>query len=353
MRNILNLIILLGTLIFFSCTDHTPKPNPEPEVLLEKPGVFVVNEGNYTFGNSSLTYYNTDKNKLYPDVFYFVNQVPLGDVANFMAIKENLGYIVVNNSGIIYKIDISTGIYEGKVTGLISPREVMFLDNKMIISDIVDPYLSVVDLKNLTVESKIDLDGYTSESMILVNNKIYVNNWSAMYQEKRNDQVLVIDAETLKLVDSIKVVLEPNSMAVDKYDNLWVLCSGGYMNEESPSLLKIDTQSDSIMVQIDFIDENDYPTELKINGAADTLYFFNKDLYKMSINDSVVPDNPFIESEGKLFYSMGIDPFTSDVFISDALNYTQKGKVYIYSSGGSFKTEFFAGISPGCFVFNR
>jgi len=62
-------------------------------------------------------------------------------------------------------------------------------------------------------------------------------------------------------------------MVLDKDNYLWVLCSGGFLNEELPSLWKIDPDNKNVLLHMEFPDINSSPNSLDINKTGDTLYY--------------------------------------------------------------------------------
>lgn len=347
-------ILFVSTLIivlFVACSREFVEP-VAPK--FEKPGVFVVNEGNFTIGNASLTWYQPENDSVFNDVFYAVNKVPLGDVANFMTVYHNKGFIVVNNSGVVYVIDMNTGKFLGKISGLVSPREILILDdNKAWVSDLFSKYISVVDLNKYQITGTISLHGRTSESIIKIGNKVFTNNWSKLNQVAENNMVLVLDVDAEKVTDSIQVTREPNSMVLDADNKLWVLCNGGYSNTEFPALYRINPANNTVETKLQFVNKNANPFSLNINGKGNTLWYLNGGVYKMDIDAAQIPDEPIIDNDSHNFYSLGVRPDNESVFVSDALDYVRNGTVYVYSATGNLTTEFEAGIIPGyfCFVF--
>ena len=119
--------ILICTIVFYSCSK-----NPVDTVFFDftgNRGVYIVNEGNFMFGNSSLSFYDPATKRVVNHVFQARNGAPLGDVAQSMTIWNNLGFVVVNNSGKIYIIDSSTAEFKGSITGLSSPRYIHVINS--------------------------------------------------------------------------------------------------------------------------------------------------------------------------------------------------------------------------------
>ncbi len=340
-------LLLLLVLSFSSCKND----EPTPEVGEFENAVFIVNEGNFTAGNASLTYFNHQNGEVQQQVFYRKNNAPLGDVANSISFDNNSIYVVVNNSHLVYKINSETGVYEAKTIELTSPRHFIKTDDhRALISDLYEKNLTMVNTENMEIISKIPI-GRTSENLLKVEDEVFISNWSAYNQDLKNNMVLVLNTISLEITDSIQVGIEPNSMVLDKDNNLWVLSSGGFLNEERPSLLKIDSESKLILQRFIFEDINSSPTKLNINPAGNTLYFINKDIFQMDISVPNLSATIFVEaSESNKFYSLGVGP-DSDIYISDANDYTRNGIVYRYSVLGILKQEFEVGIIPGAIGF--
>ena len=335
-------------------------PDPDPPGEQPDSGLFIINEGNFMADNASLSYYDIDSGKVINDVFFDTNDLPLGDVAVSMTIRDSLGYIVVNNSGRIYVINTNTFEYVGKITGLTSPRYMHFVsDQKAYVTDLYARSVAVVDPVSLEVTGNIDVSNgsvdfvqHTTERMVQVDQYIYTNCWSY------DNQVLVIDTETDQVVDSIEVLKQPNSMALDKYDNLWVLTDGGWQGSpygyEKPGLLKVDLVTKTAQVICRFT-AADYPTELSVNGTGDTLYYLNRDVYRFAVEGDAEPmlflHGPADPPGYGGFYGLMVNPGSSELYVSDAIDYMQPGVVYRVSPDGTPLDTFQVGITPGAFCF--
>lgn len=359
-RTLSNIFILSLLLTFVSCK---PDPEPTPKDTSIAKGLFVLNEGTFTYANSSLTFYDPEADTSENNLFYRVNMSPLGDVANSMMIDETGMYIVVNNSKYIYKVDSKTLKYKSKLDGLTSPRHIISIDkNKAYVSDQESTGLWIINPETMQKTGFVEL-GNTTEKMIRVGDEVVVTNWSNFYQpETSNSTIQFVDIATDKLVAEVKVSAEPNSIVLDKNNNIWVLCSGGYLPPCEPALFCINPTTRQIVKRFDFAD-GDYPSSMAIDDAKENLYVLNGgfgtlDLYKMSVDAESLPTTPFINSQqptansqSRVFTNVIVSK-DGDIYLTDVKNYVQNGEVLRYTSEGEFVSSFAAGIVPGAMMFN-
>lgn len=355
-----NLFILL--LLAFSILSCNKDKNENP-VLNDAGynigrGVFVLNEGTFTYANSSLSFYDNEADTVCNNLFFKVNNAPIGDVGQSLKLHGGDLFIVVNNSKYIYKSDAKTMKYKGKVEGMTSPRQMCVLeDGKAYVTDLASPGLWLVDLNTLENKRLIET-GKSTEAVVRVGDEVFVSNWSNYYVGSvSNNTVQVIDVKEDRLVGEIEVATEPNAMVVDKDNNIWVLCGGGYSGaDKDPSLLCVEPSSREVIRRFDF-EDNSYPSGLAIDGEGETLYFLNGgygtlDLYCMGIHEQSLPAQPLISGKDKVLYNVNVDPHNGDIYVTNAKNYVQNGDVERYSSKGELISSFSVGLIPNNIVFN-
>jgi YVTN family beta-propeller protein len=296
-------------------------------------------------GNGSLSFYSYGKGQLFNDIFYQANNRILGDVPYSMAISGDYGYIVVNNSGNIEVINKNTIKVLKTISGLVSPRNILLINNlKAYVSSLYSNSLSIIDLQTNTVTGSINLRR-TSEAMVLAGNKAYVSSWSF------GKDIMVINTNTDKVIDSIRVVTEPESMVIDKDNKLWILCSGGYTGQILAELIVVNTTTNAIEKHFVFSSKSSYPSGLQINGTKDSLYYIDNGLWKMSILSSALPGVPFKTAGNRSIYKLGVDQRNQRVFFTNAMDYQQKGFVLQLNSGGKLIDSCSSDIIPGSFCF--
>ena len=315
-------------------------------------GVIVVNEGDYNWGNASITFINQN-DSVEQNVFETHNDRKLGDVAESMQVYNGKGYIVVNNSNRIEVVSLKDFKSAQTITGFYSPRFMAIVDSTKAYVTNMEKDVSVVDLTTSTIQKVIPTVGWT-ESLLQYNTFLFVSSIGieSSASSQRNAKILIIDTKIDKVVDSIKTGKEPICMVMDKKEKIWVLCTGGYDHYESASLLRIDPSTRAIDKVFTFPNSTDTPSRLCINSQRDTLYFLSNGIYQMPVASTVLPSTPFIPANGHLYYGLGIQPSNGNIFVSDAKDYVQKGTVYQYNQiTGSVMNTFPAGIIPGSFCF--
>jgi hypothetical protein len=355
------LLLILTTLLLFACGDDKGG-NPTGGEEATGHGVFVCSEGNYGAGNATLTYYDVETGEAVQEAFMAANARPLGDVCQSMSIIAGKGYVVMNNSGKVVVIDPVTFEQTEVIDNLSSPRQILAHGDNLYINS---ADITVVDAANTETRSTIKLTAddtpvQISEGMLVAGDYLYVCDWSY------GDRLFRIDLTTNVVVGTLKVTSQPNSIVRDANGKIWVLSDGGY--EGSPAgqfhgaLTRINPETFAIEKVMTLSDINSSPSKLCIGADGRTLYFINSNwmggtedsgIYAVDIDAETLPASAFIPSDGKSIYGLGVDPYNSDIYVTDALDYQQPGMVYHYSSAGTLTDSFKAGVCPSSFCFKK
>lgn len=349
MNNILR-FIALATLLLTSCMKWETGEEETFEASLS--GLFITNEGNFQYGNASLSFYDPATRTIENEVFYRANGMKLGDVAQSMIVHNGVGWVVVNNSHVVFAIDLNTFREVGRITNLTSPRYMHFVSaDKAYITQIWDNRITVVNPRTYQITGYIDCPEMTmetgsTEQMVQWGDYVYVNCWS--YQNR----ILKIDTRTDQVVDELEVGIQPTSLVIDRNGKIWTITDGGYEGSpygyEAPSLYRIDAETFRVEREFPFA-LGDAPSEVQINGAGDKIYWLNEDVWEMDVEAEWLPVRPFLEQRETIYYGLTVDPRSGEVYVADAIDYQQQGMIYRYSPTGELIDEFYVGIIPGAF----
>ncbi len=316
-------------------------------------GLFITNEGNFQYGNATLSFYDPATNSVVNEAFMRANGFKLGDVAQSMVVRDGIGWIVMNNSHVIFAINADNFREVGRIEDLTSPRYIHFVsDNKAYVSQLWDNRICIIDPSRFRIIGYISVPGMTmetgsTEQMVQWGKYVYCNCWSY------NNRIIKIDTETDLVVDELEVGVQPVSIAVDAYGKLWTMTDGGFegspLGYEAPALYRIDAETFTIEKRFDF-KVGDTPSELMLNGDRTLLYWLNDDVYQMDVKASRMPVRPVIDSRGTLYYGLTVSPYSGEIYVADAIDYQQPGKIYRYSPSGDLVDEFYVGVTPGAFA---
>ena len=334
-----------------------------PKILIGSEGFFVVNEGGFGKGNTSISFYDRDTKTILNKVFAGANAIPLGDQAQSMTLHDGKGFIVVQNSAKIEVVDQDDlTIIETIQKGVVSPRYFVGLSpSKGYVSDWgrdgVTGTVKVIDLVKYEV-TKIISTGQGTSRLLLNGTLLYAVNTGGF---GRDNTVKVIDTNTDEVTNTITISDNPNSIQRDKEGNFWI-ATGGHtqfdpttfdeiMEESTPgAIIKLDeTGAELLRLSYGKVGVSNKPTNLTINRAGDQLYYlYAGAVYALSITSTSLPTSVFID---KSFHGLAIDPIDDTIIGCEAPSFSSSGNILIYNASGDLLSTHKVGIGPNSCTF--
>lgn len=309
-----------------------------------QPGLstWIVNEGNFQNGNASLSIYNKETKSITSEAFRKANGRSLGDVFQSITYYDDKAFLVVNNSGkieVVYENDL---LSVATITGLPSPRYMEIVNDStayvsnFLLDTTASSEISIIDIRKMKKISTISVNDWTGP-MVKIGDHVFVLS-------VKKGQLLEINIKDQFIERHIRLEKEANSMVKDKDGFLWVLCDGGITQSVDPALFKVDPAKMAIVTRYKIGSGN--PSGLIGNATGDTLYYINKGIFAFPVANTgqlreVIPGGK------RNIYGLGIDPGNGQIYITDALDFSQKGYVIRFSPKSYQKIDSFrAGIIP-------
>ena len=346
--------LLTASLLIFSCSDDdTVGPDVSPP---GRDGYFIVNEGGFDKGNTSLSYYDRTRDTVLNNVFEFTNGPKLGDQSQSMTVIGDRGFIVVQNSSKIEVINRDDFTSIATITeGIISPRYLIGVDDtKAYVTDWgadgVTGTVKVINLASYEVTKTIPV-GQGPNGMLVYNNQVYVANNGGF---SHDSTVMILDIQTDAVVDTLIIGTNPESFVIDTNRKIWVAGSGRTAfdrQDETPSLpgFIARLEADTVAIRIDADQAGFNAFKAVIDSQGQQLYFiYGEGVRRLRIGDTTFPSTPFIPGN---FYALGVDPVTDEILTGDPLQFTSEGAFFRYSPQGQIVKSYTVGIAPNGFAF--
>ncbi len=328
-------------LLFAACSSDddnggTPPPPQDPAATI----IYVANEGSFGQGTASLTAYNATEGVVFQNVYELVNDEPLGDILQSIYLHNDELYLVVNNSEKIEVCDPSSVERKRSITGLDSPRHMLFLsDEKAYVTDLFAGGVHIVNPSSGTYTGLITTATWL-ENMILHNGEVWATNAGG-------ESIIFINPETDELGISVALSAGPNTLAADANGDVWVLCQGDFAGV-FPALYRVNGSSKAVDATWSFGEVMGYGGTLRMAPDGQHVYYLLAgDVYKMAIDATELPTTPFISGENHNFYGFHINPSTGEIALTDAGDFQSNGQVYLYDVDGNETFAFEAGVIPG------
>jgi hypothetical protein len=336
--NITLLTILLLTIHSITGCKDDEKP---PEVNVIGGEILIANEGNFGWGEGTLSIYNETTKEVQNEVYQAKSGESLGNVFHSIAGINDLYYLVMNNSGKIVITDTNF-VKKTEITGLTSPRNIYTVtDDKAYVTDLYANAISILDVRANTVIGSIPCNGHSEEGVVL--------DGKFWFTAPETKNIYAVDIATDAITDSLEVGWMPEGIVLDNQNVIWVLNRGDESRSEDAKLSSVRKVGQDVVIVNNVLDGT--PINLVYDELLDRLYFINEDVYFQGTDVELSEPSLWLSAGNKVFYSIKVNPKNSEVYLSDVKDFTSRSTIYRYREDITLLDEFSAGIIAGDFFF--
>lgn len=335
MKKFLPLFLILALSACFPDKEVPPGPAPSPGSIL------VLNEGNFQWGNASITSYDLKEgNASDGDVFSSANGRPLGDVLQSALLIDNSYWLVINNSGKIEVVDQKSFKSVKTLDQLGSPRHLCKVSpDELALTDLYSDSLSFLNIHSGAITDRIFIKGWMEE-MVLIKDQLWVTN-------PNSRKIYEVSLNTKRVVDSIPIGFGSFSVYADKAERLWIATRGN-KDLGIPSMIHcMDPVSKTLLFSEDI--GNEIIQDFFVDKEDRVYYLFENKLYRFDAQAPAIPDTPLYEGSAGNLYA--VEYHAGKIFLSDAIDFIQRGKVLVLDDSGEVLDMFQAGRIPNGFLF--
>ncbi len=340
------LILVMFGLLVHACDDITDKDSPEDNggsnAETGTAAIYVLSEGLFNLNNSTLMFHSLKSGQTDTDYFRSKNHRGLGDTANDMAIYGNKLYIVVNVSSQIEVIDRASGLSLKQIPVLNEngrsrqPRYIAFHKDKAYVCSF-DGTVARIDTTSLEIE-KYATVGRNPDGICVQGDKPYVSNSGGLDVDGIgvDNTVSVVGTEPFKEIKKIQVGYNPGRIRADNYGHVYVATRGKDINAGDYNFVQIDTRTDEVKQIYD-----EKVMNFDINDQLAYLYTFNyttqeSQVKVFNLQTGTILREDFITDETEINtpYGICVNPYSGNIYITDAYNYQVSGDVLCFNPQG-------------------
>ncbi len=345
------LTLLLVTSLFFGCD----KNDENPAGVYDN-GIFITNEGAFTSGNASISFYSISGDSVVNDIFSAVNNRPLGDVLQSAINLNGKTYLVLNGSNKIEIVNTTDFKEQGVIESLDNPRYITEKNGLLYVTQwgengvvkVIDPTTDEV-IKTIAVGTGPEMIIASTDYLIAANKGGYGDD----------STVSIIDPALNQVVKSIKTGFRPSDLAIDGNGDLWVLNAGKtiyndtwteVLGHKPSSLSKISLSSLEVTNTFELAEEM-HPEQIEIANDGSTLFIGSgygfSGIFKTDISSPNIGGDALINLSA---YGIKIEPTSNELFIFEATNGTDPGNFHRYTVAGNSIDHYTVGIFPNGYV---
>ncbi|GAB4124083.1 MAG: hypothetical protein OHK0045_04470 [Raineya sp.] len=352
---------LLLASLFYAC-------NPsEPQVVSGKygKGVLVINEGNFTEGNGSLSFIRQDNevlNRVFEDenngaaVGGIIQSVRGYSLGSFSSVVDKLA-IVTNNQDQVLIVDADTlrALAIIRQPNVDNPQAFASIGNKGFVTNWGDitkafgsnpeGFITEIDLRTRTFVRKINTPNLRPQGIVAFNNKLYVAN--------NNSNTVSVLNSSGEVVQTIVVADSPDRFVIDNNNKIWVICNSNpdftFNGNDLGTLVRINPITDQTEASIANVPCGGFNSKIAF-GNGKIYSIRGKKVFSIDIASNQVAE--LINNEEFSLYGIGVNPQDGEIYVGEA-TFTQGSRVRRYSPSGSLIREYTAGRGTNGFIFYR
>lgn len=359
------MILISSAFLFTACDDLEDKPYMQGEAggVVEDYGtaeMYILSEGLFNQNNSTLARYSFYSSTCTYDYFRLLNQRGLGDTANDMDIYGGKLYVVVNVSSTVEVIDLHSGCSVKQIPLLTEngssrqPRAVAFDADKAYVCS-YDGTVVRIDTASLEVDGLVQV-GRNPEDLCVQDGKLYVSNsggldWAGIGVDRT---VSVVDLATFLEEKRIEVGPNPGKILAGPEHTVWVVTQGEQVEAGNYKLVKIDCSAGTVAAVYDE-PVMDFAVDYNIAYLYNYDYATGQSAFKVFdletgevVREQFITDGTSVERP----FSIQVNPYSSNVYITEAYNYQVEGDLLCFSPEGMLMFRLNGvGLNPNTVLF--
>ena len=350
--NVLSSLLLGMGITACSDVDGDDEPIIDP---VDYPA-YILNEGIWGSNNANISRFFPAYKGIDSDYYKQVNGKLMGDLANAMIEEDDNIYVVVGGSKYVARLDLNC-VEQARYAfpeGEGEPRCIDVEDRYVYVTQ-HGGQVSKLDAQTLKLVSTFK-GGDNLEGIVEKNGKLYVANaWKSIYDF--NEEIIVINAETMTKEGSIKVVLNPVQLQeID--DKIYVISEGNYEDVQA-ALQVIDAQAGTstvIIKDVDKITEGHNGLIYGIQSTYDADWNTINSFFTYNPKNGTVNETSFLQDapssiSSTAIYLLEVGGYADFIYVGIS-DYVTNGTIYQFDASGKLLHSFDSGgINPNAMIF--
>ena len=362
-KNILHTLLcsLMISISFTACSDSTSEEEEEIIATPVKYPIYILNEGNWGSNNAGIAmFHHPAEGVITKDKYLEANEMKMGDVANALLEEDDNLYVLLNGSKYIACLYLNT-----KERARYTFPESEGAPRCMEVEGdyaYVTQYGGQVTKLNIKDMTKVDTfnKGDNLEGIVEKDGKLYVANSYKVDGSGNfvyNNEVFVIDAQTMTLTNTITVVDNPTKMY--KIDDKIYLISAGNYDDITGALQIIDTKAATKKIILNDVNKIAEGFDGLIYGVCSTYdsnWQLTNSFFIYNPETGIVSETSFLKDAPNSFetdaiYLLKVDKKSEFIYIGTT-DYQNTGTIYAFDKNGKLLHSFDSGgVNPSAMVF--